>query len=252
MTRLVEHNLDAARKLERRRSPGGALEPGNVTALTPGIAHACYDVEMKRLTPDPELYRPDDLVRPPSTADEHAATPRVPNTRPHRPTLTAVPLRGRHNSTIPHPKPTKTSQNRPPQTHDLQRTASLPPKPARESFFRRPHPGDAPSATTRPSTIRNRQKLIKIDHPERTISSAQQDIRRNTPEKFFSPRRSLVDTWTVRPTRNAAEQNRTASNARTHHVQRSAGVPRSATRFSSSAERGARTDQPTASCPRAA
>ena len=38
----------------------------------------------------------------------------------------------------------------------------------------------------RADLIQNGPKLIKIDHHERTISSAQWHFRRNTPEKFFA------------------------------------------------------------------
>lgn len=87
------------------------------------------------------------------------------------------------------PKPTRTDQNQPPQTHDLQRSAVFPTKRAREIFSLQPPNHEAHSTGGRPfaepRTPSNRAEQHRT--PDRGISSAQRHFRRNTPESLCAP-----------------------------------------------------------------
>ena len=171
---------------------------------------------MKRLTPGRKLNRPRDLVEPVSAAHEGAAIPFSPNTPQRRRTTIPACRRGRHNLCV-------TAQNRPKLTIFDHPKRTIPSaqlhfrRNTRQILFSpRPHPGEPPSTTGQPTAVQDRPELTKPDHPDRTISSAQQYFRQNTPENFFvtdhPTERTLDPQPTVRQAPYAINHNRTDPN----------------------------------------
>lgn len=87
-----------------------------------------------------------------------------------------------------------------------------------------PQPGTMLTFACRPrrrhsnTTVQNQPELTKINHPKRTISSAQRFFQRNVPEKFF--RSNHPTTKLTRPVNNRSwspERRRTGSNRTEQH-----------------------------------
>ena len=176
---------------------------------------------MKWLNRNPRLYRRDDPVPLASTAHERAPTRFSPNTPPRTTTVTATCRRSPHDLNVAAQNRTKlTTFDHPNRTISSAQRHFRGNAP-QNLFSPRPRRGKGPSATGRPSTVQPRPGLTKPDHPDHTISSAQQYFSPNSPQNFSAlttqPRSSL-DPWpAVRRTPIARDQDRTKPNKAEHH-----------------------------------
>ncbi len=249
-------------------SPTAASELERVALPTFVIAHPYYNVDMNWLPSAPQINRLADLVRLASNADDHAKVPFAANAPPPRTTLTfACRRRPRHSNTTVQNQPGLTKINHPKRTiYSAQRVfrRNTPGK-----LFRSDHPTvnlPRPAFDRSPGTDHFGTGSNNTEHhrtPERRFSSAQQYFSPNARENSSGtehqtagvtgpPVAPSADLQRRRAGSNTIERNRTAPNAQSHDLQRSAPLPPQETRKPLRPEHSERAKEPTACCPREA
>jgi len=209
-----------------------------------------------------------ELVRLASTADDHAKVPFAANAPPPRTTLTfACRRRRRHSNTTGQNQPELTKINHPNRT--ISSAQQFFQRNAPEKFFRSNHPTAKlirPPVDRSPGTDHFGTGSNNTEHhrtPERRFSSAQRYFSPNAPESSSgaehqtagvtgAPVAPSADLQRRRAGSSAIERNRTAPNAQSHDLQRSAAHPLQHARNSLRPEHSDRAKEPTASCLREA